>query len=179
MRPFGNSAVAPPTKSLVATWLALREQFSERWKTLAARERTGLTTAAALVAILLVWSIAVRPAWRTLSVAPAQIEQLDLQLQTMRRLAAEATELRNMTPISTAQSGAALLAATDRLGSRAQLIVQGDRATVTFNAMSGGELQNWLVEVRSAARARVTEAQLSRDPRGYAGTVVLSLRADS
>jgi general secretion pathway protein M len=179
MNPISNSGMTPLTKLLPASWLALRAQLTTRWHTLAPRERAGLTAAAAFVAVLLIWGIAVRPAWRTLSETPAQIDQLDSQLQTMRRLAAEAAELRTMAPISAMQSSTALLAATDRLGSKAQLILQDDRATVTFNAMPGGDLQGWLVEVRSAARARVTEAQLSRDAGGYAGTVVLSLRAGS
>jgi general secretion pathway protein M len=168
MNPISNSGMTPLTKLLPASWLALRAQLTTRWQTLAPRERAGLTAAAAFVAV-----------WRTLSETPAQIDQLDSQLQTMRRLAAEAAELRTMAPISAMQSSTALLAATDRLGSKAQLILQDDRATVTFNAMPGGDLQGWLVEVRSAARARVTEAQLSRDAGGYAGTVVLSLRAGS
>jgi general secretion pathway protein M len=36
-------------------------------------------------------------------------------------------------------------------------------------------LQGWLGEVRSAARARPVEAQLTRGPKGYAGTLVLTL----
>lgn len=177
MNPTDNSGMARLPRLLPASWVALRERLTARWRALAARERAVLSTAGAFVAIVLLWSVAVAPAWRTLSQTPAQIEQLDIQLQTMHRLAAEAAELRNMAPISAMQSSTALLAATDRLGSRAQLILQDDRATVTLNAMPGGDLQSWLTEVRSAARARVTEAQLSRDAQGYAGTVVLSLKA--
>ena len=172
-----NSSMARLPRLLPASVVALRARLTVRWRALAARERTVLAALGAFVAIILLWSIAVAPAWRTLSETPAQIDQLDTQLQTMHRLAAEAAELRNMPAISAMQSSTALLAATDRLGSRAQLILQDDRATVTLNAMPGGDLQSWLVEVRSAARARVTEAQFSRDARGYAGTVVLSLKA--
>ena len=39
----------------------------------------------------------------------------------------------------------------------------------------GDELRNWLVEVRTAARARAIEVQLARDARGYTGSVVLNL----
>jgi general secretion pathway protein M len=179
MKTTGDTGVTPLAKFLPASWTALRAQLAARWQAWAPRERAGFTAAGVLIAVLLVWVIAVRPAWRTLSVAPAQIDQLESQWQTMRRLAAEAAELRNMAPISAMQSSTALLAATDRLGPRARLIVQDDRATVTFNALPGGDLQSWLIEVRSAARARVIEAQLSRDALGYAGTVVLSLKAGS
>ena len=177
MSPADNSSMARLPRLLPASVVALRARLTARWRALAARERNILAAAGAFVAIVLLWSVAVAPAWRTLSETPAQIDQLDTQLQTMHRLAAEAAELRNMPAIPAMQSSTALLAATDRLGSRAQLILQDDRATVTLNAMPGGDLQSWLTEVRSAARARVTEAQLSRDARGYAGTVVLSLKA--
>ena len=179
MIPTNNSGIARLAQHLPASWVAQGVRWVARWRGLAPRERTIVRAAGIFVAIVLLWVVAVAPAWHTLNQAPAQLNQLDSQLQTMQRLAAEAAELRNMAPVSAMQSSAALLAATDRLGSKAQLILQDDRATVTFNSTSGGDLQSWLAEVRSAARARVTEAQLSRDAGGYAGTVVLSLKAGS
>ena len=170
-----NTGLARFGLTLPASWLALREQASIRWLALAPRERTGLTVAACVVGALMVWFIALQPAWRTLSAAPAQLDQLDAQLQTMRHLAAEASELRNTPPVSAAQSGTALLSATERLGSKAELTLSGDGASVSIEGLSAGELQGWLSEVRTAARARVTQAQLSRDPNGYSGTIVLSL----
>jgi general secretion pathway protein M len=170
-----NTGLARFGLKMPASWLVLREQASTRWLTLAPRERTGMMVAAAFVGALMVWFIAIQPAWRTLSAAPAQIDQLDAQLQTMRRLAAEASELRNMPPVSAMQSGTALLSATERLGTKAELTLSGDGATCNFDGVSAGELQSWLIEIRSAARARVTQAQLSRDPRGYSGTIVVSL----
>jgi general secretion pathway protein M len=170
-----NTGMARFGLTLPASWLALREQASARWLALAARERTGLTVAACFIGALMVWFIAIQPAWRTLSAAPAQLDQRDAQLQAMRRLAAEASELRNMPPVSAAQSGNALLSATERLGAKAELTLSGDGASVSLDGLSAGELQGWLTEVRTAARARVTQAQLSRDPKGYSGTIVLSL----
>jgi general secretion pathway protein M len=123
----------------------------------------------------MVWFIAIQPAWRTLSTAPAQLDQLDAQLQTMRRLAAETSELRSLPSVSALQSGTALLSATERLGPKAELTLSEDGASVSLDGLSAGELQGWLSEVRTAARARVTQAQLSRDPKGYSGTIVLSL----
>ena len=51
----------------------------------------------------------------------------------------------------------------------------GDRAVVTLNGVAPELLQGWLGEVRSAARARPVEAQLTRGPKGYSGSLVLSL----
>jgi general secretion pathway protein M len=170
-----NTGLARFGLTVPASWLALRERAFTRWLALAPRERTGLTVAACFTGALMVWFIAIQPAWRTLSAAPVQLDQLDAQLQTMRRLAAEASELRNMPPVSAMQSGTSLLSATERLGPKAELTLSGDGATCNFDGVSAGELQSWLTEIRSAARARVTQAQLSRDPKGYSGTIVVSL----
>ena len=170
-----NEGLARFGLTLPASWLVLRDQAFTRWLALAPRERTSLTVAACFVGALMVWFIAIQPAWRTLSTAPAQLDRLDAQLQTMRRLAAETSELRNMPPVSAMQSGNALLATTERLGPKAELTLSGDGATCSFDEVSAVDLQGWLTEVRSAARARVTQAQLSRGPKGYSGTIVLSL----
>ena len=158
-----------------ASWLAARDTLQARWTALAARERSGLTAAAVLIGVLLLWSVAIQPAWRTLREAPARIDQQGAQLQILQRLAAEATELRAIAPVSNTQACAALQGATARLAGRATLQLQGDRATVTVNGLAGDELRDWLSEVRSAARARATEVQLTRGAQGYTGTLVLSL----
>jgi general secretion pathway protein M len=93
----------------------------------------------------------------------------------MRGLAMESRELRAAAPVSTSQAVLALNAATQRLGSRATLSVVGDRATLTLNNVSGGEMTAWLAEARSAARARPVEAQLTRSPQGYSGTIALAV----
>jgi general secretion pathway protein M len=46
---------------------------------------------------------------------------------------------------------------------------------LTLNGVSGEQLRSWLAEARSGARARPVEAQLSRGPQGYTGTLVVSL----
>jgi general secretion pathway protein M len=153
----------------------LRAQLRSRWQGLGARERRGAAIAGALLAFFVVWLIAVQPAWRTLRTAPAQRDALDLQLQQMQRLAAEARELRAIPPVAPAQAAAALRAATDALGDRARLTIQGDRATLTLTGVSGDRLVGWLAQARSAARARTVEAQLTRGPQGYSGTITLVL----
>ena len=77
--------------------------------------------------------------------------------------------------MSPAQAAAALKSATDRLGDKARLSLQGDRASLTLNGVSPEALRGWLLEARSAARARPVEAQLTRGPQGYSGTLVVSL----
>lgn len=145
------------------------------WRTLAERERRLLSAAAAIVVIGLLWLVAVQPAWRTLARAPEQLDTLELQLQTMQRLAAEAQQLRSAPPVAPDQAAAAIKSATDRLGDKAKLTLQGERAVLTLSNVGTGALRDWLAEARAGARARPIEANLTRGAQGYSGTLVLAL----
>jgi general secretion pathway protein M len=154
---------------------ALSTEASERWRAMPPRERLGLTLAGVAIGMAVVWMIAVAPALRTLRETPTQIDALDTQLQSMQRMAAEARELRGTAPVPATQAALALKSATDRLGDKGRISVQGDRATLTLNGVTGETLRAWLSEARSGARARPVEAQLTRGPQGYAGTIIVTI----
>ncbi len=147
------------------------------WMSLAPRERLWLTVVAWILALLLIWLLAVQPAWRTLARAPAQLDALDAQLQVMQRQASEVQALRGAAPVTPDQAAAALTAATLRLGDKAKLSVQGERATLTLNGVGTSALRDWLAEARAGARARPIEANLTRAAAGFSGTLVLGLGA--
>jgi general secretion pathway protein M len=161
--------------TIPAPLAALGTEAKSRWQSMQMRERIGIAAAIAVVALWVVWMIAVQPALRTLRETPAQIDSLDVQLQNMRRLAAESRELRSTSPVPLGQSVTALTSATERLGPSAKIIVQGDRATLTVNGVSTEKLRAWLGEARSGARARPIDVQLTRGAQGYAGSVVVLL----
>lgn len=161
-----------PPQGALATRLAPVRAW---WEGLARRERRLVTVGASVLGAYLLFAVAVQPAWRTLSRAPAQLATLDLQLQSMQRMAGEARELRGMPTVNPEQAGAALKAATERLGDKAKLSVQGDRAVLTLTGAGTGQLSGWLAEVRSGARARPVEANLTRGSAGYSGTLVVAL----
>lgn len=165
---FASLSAAPP-----AWWAPLRK----RWLAMAPRERLAVSVAAGALALFLFWSMAVRPAWRTLQDAPIELQKLDAQLDGMRVLAGEAQTLRQAPPVLAGQAETALRAATERLGEGTRIDLQGDRATVNFKGVTGEAFVAWLGEVRAGARARPVQAQLIRDAAGltYAGTVVLTL----
>ncbi|MDN3921153.1 type II secretion system protein GspM [Roseateles violae] len=161
-----------------ARWQALARQLQPlqaRFQALDEREQLLLKLGAAAIGLLLVWLVAVQPAWRTLRQAPARLEQLELQLQDMQGLAQEARELRATPPVAPAQATQALQAASSHLGAGARLSISGDRAMLTLSGVDSAALQAWLGEVRNAARARVISAQLQRGPQGFSGTLVLAL----
>jgi len=158
---------------------SLRTQLRELWRSRAPRERLILGSLLILLAVAVVWLIAVQPALRTLREAPAQLDRLDAQLQQMQRMAAESKTLRNPIRISPGQAATSLKAATDRLGDGARITIQGDRATLVVTGVSGPALRAWLAEARTAAHARAVEVQLLRNPQGYAGSVIVTLGAGS
>ncbi|MGL6113127.1 MAG: type II secretion system protein GspM [Rubrivivax sp.] len=161
--------------SLPAPWTAQLLALRARWLALGPRERLLLWLSFVMIGVLLLWTVAIQPAWRTLRDAPAQIESLEAQLQEMQALAAETRLLRAAPALSAEQSEAALKAATERLGAKARLSLQGGRAVLTLNGASSAQLREWLAEARAGARARPVEAQLSRNAQGFSGSLVLSI----
>jgi general secretion pathway protein M len=161
--------------ALPAPWLAQLAALRTRWQALGVRDRGLAWLAIAILSAFLLWTWAIQPAWRTLRDAPAQIGTLEAQLQEMQALAAETRELRAAPALSSEQSAAALKAASDRLGNKARLSLQGERAVLTLTGASSSQVREWLAEARAGARARPLEAQLSRNAQGFSGSVVLSI----
>jgi general secretion pathway protein M len=165
--------MTPP--ALPAPLANLRDRAATWWRSLAPRDRRMATLAAAAVGSLVLWSIAVQPALRTLRDVPPALERLDAESRQMQMLAAESRLLRSAPPVTPAQAAAALKAAAARLGDKARLVLQGERATVTLTGIDGATLRDFLTEARGNARARPVEAQLVRGPKGYDGTLVFAL----
>lgn len=145
------------------------------WRALSQRDRNLAAVGGTVLLLLLLWLLVLQPAIRTLNQAPAELDRLELQLQGMQRLAAEAAELRATPPVNPEQAQAALQAATGRLGDKAKLSLQGDRAVLTLNGAGTEALRSWLAEARSGARARPLEANLLRAGSGYSGTLVVAI----
>ena len=156
---------------------SLRQQATDWWRGRAVRERQALALVALVLALFVVWSVLIGPALRTVRDAPARLYALDAQLQQVQRVAAESVVLRSIAPVAPSQAGLALKAASDRLGERAMLSLQGERASLVLNGVDTDALRAWLLEARSGARARPVEAQLQRDPRGFSGTLSVTLGA--
>jgi general secretion pathway protein M len=161
LRSARSNGDAPPGPLARARAAAL-DRFGPLWQRMAPRERVGLQLAGAALGVLLFWLIAVQPALDTLRSLPPKQAALDRQWQQMLALATEARELRDQPVLPPAQAEAALRSATERLGAAARLNLQADRVVVTLTDVQPAALMAWLGEVRSAARARVVEAQLRR-----------------
>jgi len=152
-----------------------RDQLLARYAKLDSRERQMVVLIGGLLGFLIVWLIFVRPAWKTLDDAPALRAQADAQLLQMQAIANEAGQLRALPPVPSSVAEQVLKAATDGLGAKGKLSVQGDRAILTVTGINGEELRKWLIQARGGARARPIEATLTRAGDGYNGTLVVSI----
>ena len=159
--------------------VSLREQAKAWWRARSKRERQAVALVVAIIVLFIVWTVLVQPAWRIARSAPAELDALDAQLQQMQRIANESRGLRGTAPVGAAQAGIALKAASDRLGDKARLNLQGDRAILTLTGVTPEALRAWLTEARAGARARPIEAQLQRGPSGYTGTLTVSFGGNS
>ncbi len=154
---------------------SLRQQADRFWQGRTARERQFVVGMTIVLLAFAVWLIFLQPALRSLHDSPIELDLLDQQLQQMQLAAVEMESFRGAPPVSPTQASSALRAATERLGSSAKLVLQGDRATLSFTGVAFEDLRAWLAETRSAARARPVEAQMLKASSGYSGSVTVVL----
>lgn len=151
---------------------ALRARFAA----LAPREKMMVAAAAVVIAIGLVWLLAIGPALATLRSAEEQRRSLDTQLQQMIALRAQAQSMQSQPKQNRAEAVRQLELSVRQLGPTGRLVVAGDRATVTLTGTSADALAQWLVQARTAAHALPGEAHLTRGANGaWEGTLVLTL----
>ncbi len=144
-----------------------------RWAGLAPRERQSISLAMGTIALALVWWVLLAPALQTLRAAPAQHAALDLQLQRMQRLEAEALRLQADLAPPTAESAGALPAArpdmqralqdsvSSQLGTGARLVLQGERAQLTLKNVPAPALAAWLGQARQNLKVSTVEMRLT------------------
>ncbi|WP_416547470.1 type II secretion system protein GspM [Limnohabitans sp. DCL3] len=147
----------------------LRAALQHAWAQRPPREQRLLRWAAGLLVLGALWSLAMEPAWRTWQQAPARQAMLDAQSQTMLELQAQAQSLQKPNPISRNESIQWLENNLSDLGPGAQIIMQGERATLNLSAAPPEALARWLGLARERALAMPIQAQLQ--PSVAAGAV--------
>ena len=144
------------------------------WARLDARERRLVALAAAVVALALLWLLALAPALGTLRQAEAQRTELAAQSQRLQQLRDEAESLKALPKLGRDEALRALEATVkQRLGANAQLSVVGDRANVVLKQAPADALAQWLADARANARANPVEARLTRAGDNAPGAPVL------
>ena len=145
----------------------LRARWNAWWKELGARERQLVMAAGALVLLALLWWVCLAPALRTLASAPAAHAQLDVQLQQMVTLQAQARALQAQPRVNRDDALRSLESTVKQgLGANAQMQVAGgsagDGVLVTLGGTPPDALVQWLSQARSNARAVPREVHLTR-----------------
>ena len=140
-------------------------QLRARWAALEARERRLIAIGAGLVAVALIWWIALAPALKTLREAPAEHAKVDAQLQQMTTLQAQAKALQSQPRANRDESMRALEGSVRTgLGATAQIQQQGsgEGVNVVIRAVPAEALAQWLTQARGNARAVPREVHLTR-----------------
>lgn len=153
--------------------------LAARWQGLPPREKTMVAAAGAIVAVVLLWLVALGPALDVLRSADGQHRVLDAQLQHMRGLQQQAQGLQGQ-PRQTRDEALRRLEASvrQRLGTTARMSVTGDKVNITVTGAQPDALAQWLTQARVDARSLPSEARLTRNSAGlWDGTLVLVLPA--
>ena len=137
-----------------------RAQALVRWQALSPREQRGVSVLGALLAVLLLWSVAVAPALHTLRDSDNRRTQIGLQQAHMIALQNQAQALQARTPLSRDEALRTLQGLTP--GPQIQLNVQGERISAQLKAVPAPVLANWLTQARTQAQALPLEAHLTR-----------------
>lgn len=149
-------STATSTTAALAAW-------HTRWNGLSTRERSLIAVSVAVVALALLWTLALAPALHTLRNAPARHAQLDAQLQHMRSLQAQAQALQAAPTLSSAQAQRTLQTTlTQQLSSNAKMHISDARAQITFQKVPAATLAHWLAQTRSNAHTTPVQMQLTR-----------------
>ncbi len=144
---------------------AIVSRWQSWWLELAPREQRMVVIAAALVTAALLWWVALAPALRTLSAAPAEHARLDAQLQQMTALQTQARALQSQPRASRDDALRALESSVRQsFGANAQLQTVGanEGVNIQMRAAPADALAQWFSQARSNARAVPREAHLTR-----------------
>ena len=158
------------------------EPLRARWIRLPGREKNGIRLAGLLVLAFLLWQFSIGPSLATLRSSNAQSRALGTQLQAMQAMQLQAQAVQKQPPLGFDEAVRALTAATKQtLGASAQLVLAGDRASITVKEASPDALAEWLAQARLNARSALIEARLVRasTPGGpvWNGVLVMGLPA--
>jgi general secretion pathway protein M len=147
-------------------WLeALEARWQAWWPELDPREQRMVIVAGAPILLALLWWVALAPALRTLSSAPAEHAQIDAQLQRMTQLQTQARALQAQPRASRDDAMRGLeTSVRQTLGPNAQMQPggAGEGVTIALRAAPADALAQWFAQARTNARAVPREVHLTR-----------------
>ena len=138
----------------------------EWWTGLSQRERIAALIAAAFVALAVLYSVAIEPAWRTRARLGAELPRLRAEAAELDALAAEAKKLKARTRAleSPEQTKATLtkLLAEKSIASAAIRDGEGERLLVSVRRAEAASWLAWLKDASSELPLRIATARIAR-----------------
>ena len=135
--------------SALGRWIP--QGWHQRWMDLSGRERLGLGLALGVLALALLWSLGVAPAWRQWQQGQGQTQALQTQWQGMQTLQAQASAWRGQNRVRPEEAVRQLQSSLTTLGPGASMVVNGDLATVQIKSASAAAVSQWLTQARTQA----------------------------
>lgn len=144
--------------------------WRQRWAALSARERGLVTGATVLVALALVGSLVMAPAWRAWRDGPTRLAEAQARWERVQGLAAEASGLQGAGAPTAETAGRDQAAGLDdatraalvrALGSGAKVQTQAGEITADFPSASAEGVRDALRTARQRLAVRLVEVDLS------------------
>jgi general secretion pathway protein M len=126
------------------------------------REQLGLKIVLGLLILWLMVLTVWQPAQQIWFKPPEALAQLDLELQEMKRLQAEAQAIRAQTRIGAQEAAKVLEKITKSLLPQAQMTTNENTVQISFSSVSASVLSRWLMDVRESAQCTVVQSDLTR-----------------
>jgi len=152
----------------VQVWQSFIDQRSPR-------EQLAIQWALGFVAVVVLWQIAVAPAWQVWRDSQTQLDTLAQQHADMLALQQQAKQMQAQTRISSETSGQALLSLCAGLGDKVKCSRQALRMTVDFKGLGPQAVAQAWAQARSQAQAVVLETHLQRQGELWNGQWVWAL----
>jgi len=152
----------------VQVWQSFIDQRSPR-------EQLAIQWALGFVAVVVLWQIAVAPAWQVWRDSQTLLDTLAQQHADMLALQQQAKQMQAQTRISTETSGQALLSLCAGLGDKVKCSRQALRMTVDFKGLGPQAVAQVWAQARSQAQAVVLETHLQRQGELWNGQWVWAL----
>ena len=153
-------------------------QVKAWWKALSSRDKRMIRVAAALLVFVLLWLLALQPAIRTIRSFESAQRTQETKLQQMLNLQSQAQSMQNLPLVSQAAAVTALEVSIEQtFGNRAEIIFNGNNATVNVRGISPEDLAKWLNNIRTNARTVAIQARLTRTNIGWNGSFQMVLPA--
>jgi len=153
-------------------------QVKAWWEALSSRDKRMIRVAAALLIFVLLWLLALQPAIRTIRSFESAQRTQEAKLQQMLNLQSQAQSMQNLPLVSQAAAVTELeISIEQTFGNRAEIIFNGNNATVNVRAISPEDLAKWLNNIRTNSRTVAIQARLTRTNIGWNGSFQMVLPA--